>query len=173
MKNPIEEDKKETNETEETKVIQIIDSINEYYNYIIKCSNDYDIEFKECDEIFMNVKDEYMVFMYKEIDDLINGVNFYCDIYEKIKEIMTLNDLEQVIKFFFIDNKNSKYMSSHYDLIGALMKINIHLIWKLSYKLHPRLRNTPEEALYDIINPLESSQKIFLEILDKLKNNKN
>ena len=37
------------------------------------------------------------------------------------------------------------------------MKIITHLHWRLCYDLAPRLRNNPEEAIQDILYPIETS----------------
>lgn len=53
------------------------------------------------------------------------------------------------------------------------MKICIHRIWKLCYNLHPRLRNSPDEALNDIVDPIGCSQKILRYIICGLTNKSN
>lgn len=50
------------------------------------------------------------------------------------------------------------------------MKITIHLIWQNIYELAPRLRNTPEEAIEDILVPIKTSQKEMKKIMEYIRN---
>ena len=110
--------------------------------------------------------------MYEGIEHVIDGVDFCYSIYNKIKNVKNYCELKQTVKLIFIDNENSEYFTSKYIIIQALTKINAHLLWRLCYNLHPRLRSSPEEAANDILNPIESSQTILRNIVEELKNKK-
>lgn len=157
---------------EQKKIIhQVYDNIIEYYQYIMDKSTDYYITVEECEDIFEAVKDDLMMNMYENNENIINGVLFYCDIYDNIKEIKTYQELKKVIKYYYIDNKDSPYLETKYNIVGALMRITTHIIWQKCYKCHPRFRATPEEAIKDILNPIECSQQLMKEILKELNEN--
>ena len=161
----------EINEEEiKRQVEELLSFGKEYFNYITECSEIYHIEDEHRNEIFEMVKTRELIFLYEEKQDLIDGVLFYCDLHDKIEKVKTLSELKQVIKFFYIDNKTSPHTTTYYNLLGALMKINIHHIWQLAYHLHPRLRSSPEEALNDIAYPIECSQKIVKDIIKEFNN---
>lgn len=145
-------------------IVKMYNNCIEYFEYIIKESEKFWIIKEVYDEIFDMVKCKNMIFMYERNKDIINGVMFYCDIHKKITNIETLSELKEAIKYFFIDNKDSPYMETHYNLLGALMQINIHVLWQHCYEMHPRLRYNPEDAIY----PITCSQKIMKDIIDEL-----
>lgn len=119
----------ELNEEQKQFIGQVYDNIIEYYQYIIDKSTDYYITKQECKDIFKLVKTDIMMQMYENNQDIINGVLFYCDIYDKIKKIKTYQELKEGIKYYYVDNKDSSYLESKYNIVGALMKITTHVIW--------------------------------------------
>ena len=155
------------NQVVDEEIKEFIENRIEWYNYVIEISEHHNIKIKECDDIFETVRSDNMAIMYEEIEEVIDGVKFCCLIYDKIKIVKTYGELKKEIRFVFVENKNSIHLASKYNLIQALTKIIIHLMWQLCYNLHPRLRSTPEEALNDIVNPIECSQKIMAEIVNK------
>lgn len=145
----------------------------EWFNFIIKKQDDYYITIEECEEIFKVASSDNMEIMFEGIQKLIDGVVFCCSIFNKIKEIKSFHELKQVIKFVFVDNEDSEHLTTEFIFVQALTKINIHLILNLCYIYHPRLRRTPEEAIDDIIYPIECSQKIMRDIINEFKEIKN
>jgi hypothetical protein len=156
--------------TEEDKdgIVKMYDDCVEYFEYIVKESENFWIIKEIYDEIFDMVKCKNMIFMYEGNKDIIDGVMFYCDIHEKVTNIKTFDELKKAIKYFFIDNKDSPHMETNYNLLAALMQINIHVLWQQCYELHPRFRNNPEDAMRDAIDPITCSQKIMKDIVDEL-----
>jgi hypothetical protein len=144
----------------------------ESFTYITEQSQNYNITKEEADEIFELVNSKEMQIFYGKKEKLICGINFYSDIHNKINNVTDVKELLEVIKFYFVDNENSEHMQNEFTIIQALMKICIHRIWQLCYELHQRLRTTPEEALNDIIDPLEASQKILFDLVQMIKNKK-
>jgi hypothetical protein len=159
------------NETEDEfdEMKELIKNGIKCFDFIIDKSNDYDITFKECDYIFELVITENMTIMYEGMKKIISGVEFCCLIYDKIKRIETFDEFKKTIKFIFIDNEHSEHLTTEFVLVQALTKINIHLLWQLSKKFDSGIRNTPEEAVQDIINPIKSSQQFVEKIINELK----
>jgi hypothetical protein len=104
--------------------------------------------------------------------DVITGVQFWKVLFDRINQINTeFIELEngsllgssellervknECIAYYVIDNIDSKYNESHFNVHQYLMKICIHQIWKLCYILSPRLRTNPMDAMYDIENPVD------------------
>lgn len=147
--------------------------INILYEHIINLSNDPFASVKEIDDCFNFILSKEFMLFYENNEELILGVKFLHDIYCRVRKIITIDELKSIIKYMFIDNENSPHLQSKYNLIQALSRICIHQIWFLCYNLYPRFRNNPNDAIYDALNPIESSQQIFKEIMDELCKQKN
>lgn len=142
----------------------------EYYKYVEDMSDDLDITFDEVDEIFTTLLSDVMLCMYEGKEEIINGIKFYKEIFDRQKNVTTYQELIDIIKFQHIDNKNSPHQILTHNIVIFCMKITTHLTWSLCYDLAPRLHPTPELAVMDIINPLEASQREFRKILKFLSN---
>ena len=105
-----------------------------------------------------------MMEMFENIEEIENGVQFYFDLNKMLNDVKTFSDVKNVVKYFMIDN--TMFHESKYNIIQASMKICIHRIWQLCYRLHPRLRSTPEEAIHDALYPIETSQQIVKDIIE-------
>ena len=152
------------------KAKELYDDIIEYYNYIEQnASRNLDISYEETDEIFDTLLSEPMKTMYQGIEEIVQGIEFYKMIYDRTKMVKTYEELIELIKFYHFDNSDSPFLASKYNIVGHCMKIITHLQWRLCYDLAPRLRETPEEAIRDILYPTEASQKEMIKIIHHLE----
>jgi hypothetical protein len=145
----------------------------EYYGYVKSQSENYNISQEDVKNIFDVLLSDNFIPMYMDNKTILDGVNFYNDLFNKIIKIKSYMDIIDVIEYFFVISRESEHLMSKYNLVEFLMKISIHLIWKLVYKFAPRLHPTPEEALNDIIYPIEASQretKKIIKLLEKKHN---
>ena len=142
----------------------------EYYKHVEEISNQTEITFEQVEEIFETLLCENMIMMYQDIDEIIEGIKFYKEIFEKQKLITHYNELIDLVKFQFVDNRSSPHLESKYNLVGFCMKITTHLMWKICYDVSPRVHTNPNDAITDILYPLKAShremKKIFA-ILEK------
>jgi hypothetical protein len=144
-------------------------SIQMLFNFVMSESENVFITQVNANKVFSVATDKNTIQLYQNTKDLIDGVKFYDDINNKIKNVSDMGELIEVIKYFLVDNEDSYHCQSMFNIVQALMKICIHRIWSLCYELHPRLRNTPQEAMSDLLNPIETSQKILNEIVANIK----
>lgn len=145
----------------------------EYFEYVQSQSSNTSITIQETEEIFTILLSESFKPIYMDKADIIQGIEFYKMIFDKINLIKTYQELIDTVEFFMFVNANSPYLASHYNIVQYMMKIIIHLIWSLVYDLAPRLRNTPEEAIEDILDPIKTSQKELEKIIKFIKNKRN
>lgn len=142
----------------------------EYYSYVLQMSNNYDITFEEVENIFSTLLCENMICMYQGIEEINSGIEFYKSIFNKQKNISSYNEIINVMRYQFVENYKSPYLESKYNLVGFCMKIISHIMWKLCYVYAPRLHSNPEDAIRDILYPLEASHremKIIFNLLEK------
>lgn len=149
---------------------QIYDECCKYYKYVEEISTNYDITVEEIEDIFDTLLCENMMYMYQDIKEIIDGIKFYKEIFEKQKKITSRDDLVDVIKFEFIDNGKSEHIKSKYNIVGYCMKITTHYMWRICYEHSLRLHTTPEGAINDILDPTKASQKEIQKIYEYLKN---
>jgi hypothetical protein len=149
---------------------KLYDAWCDYYKYVEKSSNNYNIKFEEVEEIFTTLLCENMKIMYMGNSEIILGIEFFKNIFEKQKIITNYQELIDVIKFEFVDSKDSPYLNTHYNIVGFCMKITTHLMWRLCYEFSPRLHSNPENAIFDILNPLEAFQREINVIFKFLEN---
>lgn len=140
-----------------------------YYAYVEKMSHCDDITFDEAEDILDTLLCENMICMYEGIAEIKQGIEFYKSIFEKQKNVSTYSELIDVMRFQFVDNHGSPHLESKYNLVGFCMKITTHIMWKLCYDYAPRLHSSPEEAIKDILNPLEASHREIKIIFKKLE----
>ena len=157
----------------ESSDVEIYNRCCNYYKYVEEISTDYYININEASDIFDVLQCENFVPMYMNIDEIIDGIKFYNKILEKIKLIESYSDIVDVYEYFFVTNLNSKHLESKYNIVQYTMKIIIHLLWQYLYKLAPRLMDTPEEAIGDILCPIEASQREVKKIMFYLEQKHN
>jgi hypothetical protein len=137
----------------------------EYFTYVEEMSNEFDITEEEAEEIFTIILSDIMVLMYEGRQEIVDGIKFYKEIFERIKKIKNYHDIIDVLKFQFVDNINSPHQQPIYNMVIFCLKITTHLIWKLCYKLAPRLHPTPEGAIQDILEPVKASHREIKKIM--------
>lgn len=141
----------------------------EYYKYVEEISNVYDVCVDDIDEIFSVLLCDNMICMYQGIQEIVDGINFYKQIFEKQKLVADYKELIEVVKFQFVDNDGSEHLRSKFNIVGFCMKIVAHFMWKLCYTFAPRFHPTPDGAIYDILNPTEASQREMKKIIEMLE----
>lgn len=140
-----------------------------YYSYVLQMSNYHDITFEETEDIFSTLLCENMICMYQGIDEIKSGIEFYKSIFDKQKNISSYNQIIDVMRYQFVENYNSPHLESKYNLVGFCMKIISHIMWKLCYDYAPRLHSNPDDAIRDILYPLEASHREMKKIFDLLE----
>lgn len=142
----------------------------EYFEYVQSESDNTSITIEETEGIFTILLSEGFKPMYMNNTEIIQGIEFYKIIFDKVIKIKTYQEIIDTVEFFLFVNADSPYLASHYNIIQYLMKITIHLIWQLVYDLAPWLRSTPEEAIQDILDPVKTSQYQMEKIIEYIKN---
>lgn len=137
---------------------EFYDKCVEYYQCVEDISSDVNIDIDTVDHIFETLLCDNFMIMYEENNEVIEGVRFYENIFNKIKLVTNYKELHDLVEFYLFENKDSIHLRSYYNIVGYCMKIVTHLIWSLCYELSPRWRQTPEEALNDIVDPIKTSQ---------------
>lgn len=137
----------------------------EYYKYIEEASNDYDIQFDEVDEIFEILLSDGFKIMFEGNNEIIDGITFYKMLFDKLKLVSTYDELIDFIQLYLFDNSDSPHLSSRYNIVSYCMKMITHLEWRICYDLAPRLMRTPEEAIGDILHPIEASHREIKKII--------
>lgn len=141
----------------------------EYYNYVEDMTEKLDITEEEAEEIFTTILSDGMKLMYQGKQEIIDGIEFYKMLFEKIKTIKTYQDLIEYVKYQFVDNANSPHQEPIYNMVIFCLKITTHLVWTKCYELAPRLHTDPADAIQDVINPLEASHREMKKIMEYLE----
>ncbi len=158
--------KNPTNMNKEDDIKKFYESCLEYYNYIENDAvNNYNITFEELEEIFDVLLCDGFKIMYEGINKIIEGIEFYKMLFCKLKQVSTYAEFVDYIKFKFFDNFDSPHQICTYSVVEYCMKILCHIEWQICHNLAPRLRKTPEEAMFDALYPIESSQKEIEKII--------
>lgn len=137
----------------------------EYYAYVEEMADDYDITEEEVENIFTTILSDSMVLMYEGKQEIIDGINFYKEIFERIKKIENYSGIIDVLKYQFVDNINSPHQQPIYNMVVFCLKITTHLMWKLCYQLAPRFHSRPEDAIQDILEPIKASHREMKKIM--------
>lgn len=161
------ENKKDNKKDDE--INKLFNACCEYYNYVEEMSEYYNISEEEVEEIFTTILSDGMKLMYQGIQEIVEGIEFYKMIFEKIKTIETYQDLINVVKFQFVDNANSPHQKPIHNIVIFCLKMTTHLVWQKCYDLAPRLHPIPKGALEDILYPDKASQREMKKIIEFLE----
>lgn len=160
--------KKEFQELE-NKFIEEFKNCCDYYHWVEEKSDDYDITIEEVEDIFTNILSDIMVLMYEGKQEIVDGIKFYKEIFERIKKIKNYQDIIDVLKFQFVDKINSPHQEPVHNIVVFCLKITTHLIWKFCYQHSLRLHSTPEGAIQDMLYPIKASQREMKKIIIMLE----
>jgi hypothetical protein len=104
------------------------------YNYILAISKDNYISQTDANSIFDIIFDDILLLYYGNNAEILDGIKFYNNIYNKIKEIDNYDKIIELITFLD-NNDNSKYKFSIHNIVDALMKICNNRINQISNEL--------------------------------------
>jgi hypothetical protein len=121
------------------------------YEHNPDLSQDNEDHLVQINDIFLILNNNIEIF--ENIYFATDGFKFYFDIFQKIKMIETLDELKTVTKYFMVDNIQSIHMQNPFNAIQSIMKICIHQLWYLTWKLS-------SDDLDDLYN-LEKGQTAF------------
>lgn len=145
----------------------------EFFEHVKKMSEDVHITMNETEDIFDILISEEFRPMYENKNDVIEGVNFYKMLFDRLKTITTYQEIIDFVEFFMFDNEQSPHLTTHYQLIQFVSKIVIHNMWNIIYIVSPRFRNDPNDAILDIVYPIQSIQKELKKIVEHLEVKRN
>lgn len=145
------------------------------YFDIMLCSNNPLCDFKQVLEIFAlasKLKDFCDMSIYP---DVIESINFYTTVVNKLHRVKSRDELKAVIKYFYIDHIDSKLLMSEYNVTQALSRIAGHLVWRcISAMYDPRmiqsaLRTNASETMKTLY--VEWAQRKLSDILLEIEPN--